>query len=409
MDWDELWLDVNIATLDPAQTGAYGAIKDGAVAIKDGKIAWIGPRQQLPEIDPFALPIQRGNGGWLTPGLVDCHTHLLFGGSRAREFELRLEGASYETIARQGGGILSTVAATRAADEEQLFHHGRKRLNALLREGVTTVEIKSGYGLELATEQRQLTVARELGRVHPIEVHTTFLGAHALPTEFQHDGDGYIDDLVQRQLPTLAQAGLVDAVDAFCENIGFSPEQTERLFQAAQALGLPVKLHAEQLSNQGGSALAARYQALSVDHLEWLDEAGVKALADSGTVAVLLPGAFYCLRETRLPPIELLRQYGVPMAVASDYNPGSSPLCSSLLMLNMACTQFRLTPEEALTGLTRHGAQALGQGHRIGHLAVGMDADMVLWDIESPAELAWQYGTGPCLAVIKAGAQVHRG
>ncbi|GAA4878404.1 imidazolonepropionase [Ferrimonas pelagia] len=409
MDWDLLWLDINVATLDPARTAAYGAIEDAAVAIKDGKIAWVGPRSELPEFDPFSLPIQRGDGNWLTPGLIDCHTHLLFGGSRANEFEQRLHGASYQQIAEAGGGILSTVQATRKADEEQLFQHGRIRLNALLREGVTTVEIKSGYGLELATEQRMLEVARHLGRLHPLEIHTTYLGAHALPAEFKDDANGYIDSVINSQLPLLADAGLMDAVDVFCETIGFDLAQTERIFQAAQRHNLPVKLHAEQLSNLGGSQLAARYRALSVDHIECLDEAGVAALADAGTVAVLLPGAFYFLRETRKPPIELLRQYGIPMAVASDYNPGSSPLCSTLLMLNMSCTLFNLTPEEALAGVTRHAARALGQQHRLGQITVGMDADLVQWAIRHPAELAWQYGTAPAVEVMKAGKFItHR-
>ncbi|MBY6187567.1 imidazolonepropionase [Marinobacter hydrocarbonoclasticus] len=406
MDWDQLWIEVNLATLDPAQEGAYGAIRDGAVAIKDGKIAWVGPRCELPEFDPFSLPVYRGHGGWLTPGLIDCHTHLLFGGTRASEFEQRLNGASYEEIARAGGGILSTVRATRAADEETLFQGGRKRLNSLLREGVTTVEIKSGYGLDLTTERRLLEVARHLGSMHPVEVVTTFLGAHALPEEYKGDADGYIRQVIDTQLPAVANDGLADAVDVFCENIAFNLAQTEAVFQAAKAHNLPVKLHAEQLSNMGGSALAARYQALSVDHIECLDEAGVKAIAESGTVAVLLPGAFFILKETRKPPIDLLRQHKVPMALASDFNPGSSPLCSTLLMLNMGCTLFGLTPEEALTGVTRHAAQALGLQERLGQIKVGMEADLVLWDIEEPAELAWQYGCNPCREVMKHGQMV---
>ncbi|MBY5922793.1 imidazolonepropionase [Ferrimonas balearica] len=406
MDWDQLWIEVNLATMDPDQEGAYGAIRDGAVAIKDGKIAWVGPRSALPEFDPFSLPVYRGHGGWLTPGLIDCHTHLLFGGTRASEFEQRLNGATYEQIARAGGGILSTVRATRAADEESLFQSGRKRLNSLLREGVTTVEIKSGYGLDLPTERRLLEVARHLGSMHPIEVVTTFLGAHALPEEYKGDAEGYVRHVIEEQLPAIAAEGLADAVDVFCENIAFDLAQTEAVFQAAKAHDLPVKLHAEQLSNMGGSALAARYQALSVDHIECLDEAGVKAISESGTVAVLLPGAFFTLKETRLPPIDLLRQHRVPMALASDFNPGSSPLCSTLLMLNMGCTLFGLTPEEALSGVTRCAAQALGLQEQVGQIRVGMEADLVLWEIDEPAELAWQYGCNPCREVMKHGQMV---
>ncbi|MBY6096552.1 imidazolonepropionase [Ferrimonas balearica] len=406
MDWDQLWIEVNLATMDPAQNGPYGAIEDGAVAIKDGKIAWLGPRSALPEFDPFSLPVYRGHGGWLTPGLIDCHTHLLFGGNRANEFEQRLNGVSYAEIARAGGGILSTVRATRAADEETLFQGGRKRLNSLLREGVTTVEVKSGYGLDLDTERRLLAVARHLGAMHPIEVVTTFLGAHALPPEFKDNADGYIEHVINEQLPAIAAEGLADAVDVFCEHIAFDLDQTEAVFRAAKAHDMPVKLHAEQLSNMGGSALAARYQALSVDHIECLDLAGVEAIAQSGTVAVLLPGAFFTLKETRLPPIDLLRQHKVPMALASDFNPGSSPLCSTLLMLNMGCTLFGLTPAEALAGVTRHAAQALGLQERVGQIKVGMEADLVLWEIEQPAELAWQYGCNPCREVMKHGQLV---
>lgn len=406
MEWDQLWIEVNLATMDPDQPGAYGAIRDGAVAIKDGKIAWVGPRSALPEFDPFSLPVYRGHGGWLTPGLIDCHTHLLFGGTRASEFEQRLNGATYEQIAQAGGGILSTVRATRAADEETLFQGGRKRLNSLLREGVTTVEIKSGYGLDLPTERRLLEVARHLGAMHPIEVVTTFLGAHALPEEYRGDAEGYVREVIETQLPAIAGDGLADAVDVFCEHIAFDLAQTEAIFQAAKAHDLPVKLHAEQLSNMGGSALAARYQALSVDHIECLDEAGVKAIADAGTVAVLLPGAFFTLKETRRPPIALLREHRVPMALASDFNPGSSPLCSTLLMLNMGCTLFGLTPEEALAGVTRHGARALGLQERVGQIRVGMEADLVLWEIDEPAELAWQYGCNPCREVMKHGQMV---
>ncbi|TKB46229.1 imidazolonepropionase [Ferrimonas sediminicola] len=407
MEWDQLWIDINLATMDPDRPGSYGEIEDAALAVKDGRIAWVGPRSELPEFDPLAMPVIKGNGQWLTPGLVDCHTHLVFAGTRASEFEARLNGATYEEIARQGGGILSTVKATRAADEETLFQLGRERLNALLAEGVTRVEIKSGYGLDTETEHKMLSLARHLGEVHPLDVHTTFLGAHALPAEYQGRQQAYVDLVCDEMMPAIAADNLADAVDVFCENIAFDLDQTEQVFRTARELGLPVKLHAEQLSNMGGSQLAARHQALSVDHIECLDEAGVKALADSGTVAVLLPGAFYFLRETRKPPVELLRHHGVPMAVASDFNPGSSPLCSTLLMVNMGCTLFGLTPAEALAGVTRHGAQALGVGDRVGQLKVGMIADMAQWQIGHPAELAWQYGNRPCRAVYKAGKVVR--
>ncbi|TKB55061.1 imidazolonepropionase [Ferrimonas aestuarii] len=407
MDWDQLWLDVNVATMDPQQPGEFGEITDAALAVKDGKIAWIGPKSELPEFDPFLTPVIQGKGQWLTPGLIDCHTHLIFAGSRAHEFEARLKGGSYEEIARAGGGILSTVKATREASEEDLFHLGRQRMNALLNEGVTHVEIKSGYGLDMDTEEKMLKLARYLGEVHPIDVSTTFLGAHAIPKEYAGRNQEYVDFVCQTVLPKLAEQGLVDAVDVFCETIGFDLKQTEQVFNAAKQFDLPVKLHAEQLSNMGGSALAAKHQALSVDHIECLDEDGVKAIKDSGTVAVLLPGAFYFLKETRKPPVDLLRKHGVPMAVASDFNPGSSPLCSALLMLNLSCTLFGLTPAEALAGITRHSAAALGLDKRVGQLKVGMDADIAQWQIGHPVELAWQYGQRPCVAVYKQGNSVR--
>ena len=399
-NWDWVIVNVNLATMGPA-----GHLTAAALAVSDGRIAWLGKQTELPALDPL-LPVIDGQGGWLLPGFVDCHTHLVYGGSRAREFALRLEGASYEDIARAGGGIMSTVRATREESAEQLYHSGRARLRALLDEGVTTVEIKSGYGLELASEQKCLEVARLLGEHMPQRIRTTFLGAHAVPAEYQDDPDAYIDRVCSEMLPAIAGAGLADAVDAFCEGVGFSLAQTRKVFDAARAHGLPVKLHAEQLSNLGGSAMAAQYQALSVDHLEYLDEAGIKAIKASGTTAVLLPGAFYFLRETKLPPIALLRQYGVPMAIATDLNPGTSPLSSLLLMLNMACTLFRLTPDEALLGVTLNGAKALGLEAEIGSLAVGKKADLALWDISEPAELCYQFGVRPLRQLWVEGKEV---
>lgn len=383
--------DVNLATMDADINAPYGAIEQGALIIKDNKIAWLGKQTELPEIDALATPIINAKGQWLTPGLIDCHTHILFAGNRASEFEQRLNGVSYQEIAQQGGGIASTVRATRAADEETLFVAGKNRLNSLLSEGVTTVESKSGYGLDLATELKLLEVNKVLNDNHPIDIQSTFLGAHALPPEYKNNPDAYIDLVCDVMLPAVAEQKLAHAVDVFCENVGFSYEQTKRVFAAAQSLGLPVKCHAEQLSNQHGSELVAEFKGLSADHIEFLDEAGVKAMAAAGTVAVLLPGAFYFLRETQMPPIELLRQYNVPMAIASDFNPGTAPLCSLRLMLNMGCTLFRLTPEETLKGVTVHAAQALGLTDR-GVLKVGMRADLALWDVATPAQLSYQFG-----------------
>lgn len=383
--------DVNLATMDADINAPYGAIEQGALIIKDNKIAWLGKQTELPEIDALATPIINAKGQWLTPGLIDCHTHILFAGNRASEFEQRLNGVSYQEIAQQGGGIASTVRATRAADEETLFVAGKNRLNSLLSEGVTTVESKSGYGLDLATELKLLEVNKVLNDNHPIDIQSTFLGAHALPPEYKNNPDAYIDLVCEVMLPAVAEQKLAHAVDVFCENVGFSYEQTKRVFAAAQSLGLPVKCHAEQLSNQHGSELVAEFKGLSADHIEFLDEAGVKAMAAAGTVAVLLPGAFYFLRETQMPPIELLRQYNVPMAIASDFNPGTAPLCSLRLMLNMGCTLFRLTPEETLKGVTVHAAQALGLTDR-GVLKVGMRADLALWDVATPAQLSYQFG-----------------
>ena len=386
--------------------GPDRAIADGAMVVHHARIAWVGALDELPEAYA-GLPRHDAGGRWITPGLVDCHTHLVFAGQRADEFAMHLQGASYEEIARRGGGIVSTVRATRVVSEEELYEASAPRLEALLAEGVTAVEIKSGYGLDLATERKQLRVARQLGERYPVSVYTTFLGAHAIPPEYAGRSDAYIDHVIETMLPSLTAEGLVDAVDVFCDRIGFTVAQTERVFGAALNLGLPVKIHAEQLSNCGAAHLATRYQALSADHLEHLDEAGVVAMSEAGTVAVLLPGAFYFLRETKLPPLELLRRYEVPIALATDANPGSSPTTSLLLMLNLACTLFRMTVAEALSGVTRHAARALGQAHRHGVLEAGRDADFVVWDIESPAELAYWFGRNPCRCVVRGGRIVR--
>jgi len=402
-DWDTLWVNCHAATMT-AGGGAYGAIDDAAIATRGGRIAWIGARRDLPECAP-ARTVDLG-GHWITPGLVDCHTHLVYGGNRAREFEMRLEGASYEDVARAGGGIVATVRATRAAGEAELLESALKRLDALRAEGVTVVEIKSGYGLDLETERRMLKVARTLAERRPVTVRATCLAAHALPPEYHGRSDAYIDLVWRTMLPALAADGLVDAVDAFCERIAFSAGQVERVFEAARGLALPVKLHTEQLSDQGGTQLAARFGALSVDHLEYVSEAGVRALAGTGTVAVLLPGAFYTLGETHVPPVESLRAHGVPIALASDANPGTSPACSLRLMLNMACRFFGLTPEEALAGVTREGARALGLEKHYGTLETGKIGDFAVWDIEHPAELAYWLGGNPCVRVVRSGAIV---
>jgi imidazolonepropionase len=393
--WDDLWVNGRLATMT-AGGAPYGAIEDGVIAATEGRIAWVGSRRDLPGApEKLARHVHDLSGAWLTPGLIDCHTHLVYGGDRAHEFELRLQGASYEEIARAGGGILSTVKATRAASEAELFASADRRLGALIAEGVTTVEIKSGYGLEQQAELKQLAVARQLGRERPVTVRTTFLAAHAVPPEFTGRSGDYVDQITGPMLDAVTAQDLADAVDVFCEGIAFSPEETARVFTAARAKGLPVKIHAEQLSNLGGAALAAEHGALSADHLEYLDEAGVIAMARSGTVAVILPGAFYFLRETQKPPIDLLRKHGVAIALATDANPGSSPLTSPLLVLNMACTLFRLTPEEALAGLTRHAAKALGLQDEIGTLEAGKRCDLAIWEIERPAELAYRIGFNP--------------
>jgi imidazolonepropionase len=391
---DAVWLNANIATM----SAGYGALRDGAVAVTGGKLSWVGARSAWRS---SAREQHDAAGAWITPGFVDCHTHLVYAGNRAGEFEQRLKGASYEEIARAGGGILSTVKATRAASEDELFEKAKKRLRSWLEEGAAVVEIKSGYGLDRDTELRMLRVARRLG--DEIDVKTTFLGAHAVPPEFKGREDDYIDFICSDVLPAAAQDRLVDAVDVFCERIAFTPAQTRRVFEKAKALGLPVKLHADQLSDGGGAALAARHHALSADHIEYANEFSVQAMAREGTVAVLLPGAFYFLRETKLPPIDALRRHGVPIALATDHNPGSSPLSSPLLVLNMACTLFRLTPEEALAGMTRHAARALGMQATHGTLEPGKAADFALWEIDSPAELAYAVGANPCVGRVRGG------
>ncbi len=383
--------------------GEQQIINNAAVAVKDGIISWVGKQSELPiEFQTPDKAVYELDAGWLTPGLIDCHSHLVYAGNRSDEFTKRIQGMSYEEIAKQGGGILSTVKATRAASAESLLLMAARRLETLINEGVTTFEIKSGYGLDLETEKKMLEVARQLGNNFPVDISTTFLGAHALPPEFA-DHNQYIDYVCTTMLPAIHDAGLADAVDIFCESIAFNKDQTRQLFEKAKSLGLPVKIHAEQLSNQSGAELAAAFSALSADHLEYLDEEGIRAMSNAGTVAVLLPGAFYFLRETKVPPVDLLRQYSVPIAIATDSNPGSSPCSSLLLMLNMACTQFNLTPEEALLGVTRNAAKALGLEDSHGQIKVGMQADMVHWSIDKPEDLVYYFGNNPCRLVIKKG------
>ena len=396
-DWDLVLHNVHLATMEDG----YGEVPDAAIAVKDGRIAWIGSGAALPASSAVTID---GKGCWLTPGLIDCHTHIVHAGNRSDEFEARLNGASYEAISRAGGGIMSTVRATRAASDAELLRQSLPRVQALLAEGVTTLEIKSGYGLDQPSEAKMLRVARTIGARLPVTVRTSFLGAHALPPEYAGRADDYIDAICRQMLPALAGDGLVDAVDAFCERIGFTPAQTQQVFEAAQALGLPVKLHAEQLSDQGGAALAARFGGLSADHLEFLSQEGIEHMARHGTVAVLLPGAYFFLRETQAPPIAALRAAGVPMAVSTDCNPGTSPLTSLLLAMNMACTLWRLTPQEALAGATIHAARALGLQHETGSLAVGKRADFALWRIARPADLSYAMGLNPCVGVVHGGA-----
>lgn len=401
----DVWLNARLATM-VAGEDAYGSIDDGAIAVVDGRIAWVGVRAALPQEWRGAIQHDCG-GAWITPGLIDCHTHIVHAGCRAAEFEQRLEGLSYEEIARAGGGILASVRATRAASDDQLQAQSRHRLRRLLAEGVTTVEVKSGYGLDTATECKMLRVAGQLAEELRFRVSRTLLGAHALPPDYAGRADDYITLVCEEMLPAVARERLADAVDVFCENIAFSPAQTERVFAAAKALGLQTKLHADQLSDRGGAALAAQYGALSADHLEYSSEKSVRALAKAGTVAVLLPGAYYQLRETRLPPVDLLRKHGVAMAVSTDCNPGTSPCVSLLLMLNMACTLFRLTPAEALAGVTRHAAKALGLQEVTGQLRAGLAADFALWDIGRPAQLAYAMGANPCVGRVLGGEWIR--
>jgi imidazolonepropionase len=402
MRCDRIWRNARLATMAPGREG-LGIVDDGIIACRDGLIAYAGPAERAPaNLD--ALEIIDCQRRWITPGLIDCHTHLVYAGDRAQEFEQRLNGVSYEAIARAGGGILSTVKATRAASEAGLIAASLPRLDALLAEGVTTVEIKSGYGLSLEHERKQLRAARALGQERAVNICTTFLGAHALPPEFAARGDDYISEVVDQMLPALVRDGLVDAVDAFCENIGFSREQTRRVFEAAAQAGLPVKLHAEQLSNSQGAETAAAFRALSADHLEHVDETGIRAMAAAGTVAVMLPGAFYFLRETRVPPVDALRAAGVPMAIATDCNPGTSPLSSLLTGMNLAATLFRMTVDECLIAVTRTAARALGLSESAGTLEAGKRCDLALWNIERPAELVYRIGFNPLHARVWRGA-----
>lgn len=400
MQVERLWSNARLATLRSDLPG-LGVIEDGVIAANGDAIVYAGPAKDAPSFDAQAK--WDIDGRWITPGLIDCHTHLIHAGNRAREFEQRLAGASYEEIARAGGGIVSTMAATRAASRDALIEAALPRLDAMLAEGVTTIEIKSGYGLSEVDEIKMLSAARALPGLRPVGVRTTFLGAHALPAEFRDNPDGYIDLVCDRMIPGVAAAGLADAVDAFCEGIGFTPEQVRRVFEAASASGLPVKLHAEQLSNLHGAAMAAAFGALSADHLEYLDAAGVASMARSGTVAVLLPGAFYFTREERRPPVAALRAAGVPIAIATDCNPGTSPLSSPLLAMNMAATLFRLTVDECIAGMTREAARALGLLGALGTLEAGKRCDLAIWEIEAPAELVYRMGFNPLHARIWGG------
>lgn len=398
--FDSLWKNVSAATMTG---GSFNIINNAAIGIKDGKISFIGERSALQQTDDkLSEYVFDAEGRVATPGLIDCHTHLAYAGDRAAEFEMRLKGATYEEIARAGGGIVSTVAAVRAASEDEIFELTLSRLQKLFLEGVTTVEVKSGYGLDFENERKLLRVATRLRDETGFRVQRTFLGAHAVPPEYKGRQDEYVDS-VCGMISKLAEEKLVDAVDAFCENIGFTIEQTRKVFAAAKAAGLPVKLHAEQLTNQHGAALAAQFGALSADHLEYVDEAGVAAMAKAGMAAVLLPGAFYYLREKTLPPVDLFRKHKVPMAIATDHNPGTAPTLSPLLMLNMACTLFRLTPEEALAGMTTHAAQALGMQKDVGTLEAGKSADIILWDIKHPRELCYYFGRNPGFGAIVSG------
>lgn len=391
---DRLWLDARLATLAPHLPG-LGIVEQGAVAVKGERIVFAGAQADLPAAMRAAPEVTRCDGRWITPGLIDCHTHLVHAGDRAHEFEMRLNGASYEEIARAGGGIASSVQALRATGEDELLRQSLRRLDALIAEGVTTVEVKSGYGLDLVHERKSLIVAGRLATARPVTIRRTYLGAHALPPEAAHDRAGYVQAIVSTILPTLAREALVDAVDGFCEGIAFSPDEIALVFDAARALNLPVKLHADQLSNLHGAALAALYGALSADHLEHTDEAGAAAMARTGTVAVILPGAYYFIRETTSPPIALFRKHGTKMAIATDCNPGTSPMTSLLLAMNMAATLFRMTVDECIAGTTREAARALGMGGETGTIEAGKSADMAVWDIERPAELVYRLGFNP--------------
>jgi imidazolonepropionase len=400
--WDGLLVDCQLATMNDDEA-PFGAIRDAALGWKDGRIVFAGPIDALPgQAGQLAGEVISVAGAWVTPGLIDCHTHLVFGGNRSHEFDMRLNGANYEDIARAGGGIASTVKATRSLDDAGLLAASLSRARALVRDGVTTIEIKSGYGLDLDSELKMLRVAREIGTRLDIGIRTTFLGAHALPAEFSGRQDDYVDHICEVMLPEVARSGLADAVDAFCEKIAFTPAQTRKVFSRARELGLPVKLHADQLSDLGGAALSAEFGGLSADHIEHTSVAGVRAMAAAGTVAVLLPGAFYALRDTQLPPVAALREHGVAMAVASDLNPGTSPLLSLRLAMNMACTLFRLTPEEALRGATVNAARALGLDDR-GRLAKGLRADFVIWDVATPADLSYWIGGSLASHVVAEG------
>jgi imidazolonepropionase len=404
---DTLWINGTLSII--TEQGVAETLQTGAIACKDGLISLISPMDKLGDTPSnLATKVIDLEGKCLTPGLIDCHSHLVFGGNRAKEFNLRLQGQSYVQIAKQGGGIMSTVNHTRAATEQQLEHDARSRLALLVSDGVTSIEIKSGYGLTFKDEEKMLRVARRLGDTSPVTVTTTFLGAHALPPEYTNNRSGYLDLVCKEMLPKLHAQGLIDSVDAFCESIAFSVDEVEQVFQAATDLGLPVKLHAEQLSNSGGAELAAKYHALSADHLEYLDETGVQAMAASGSVAVLLPGAFYMLRETRKPPVQLLRDYQVPIALATDINPGSSPVLSARLMMVLGCQEFGLTPEEALRGMTINAAKALGKSDSVGSLQIGKAADLAIWDVQQPFELAYWLGGNKAESVIKAGSCIYQ-
>ena len=402
---DSLWLDARLATM--AGQPPWGVVNNGAMAVTDGRIAWLGSQTSLPENAlARARQVHRLADAWVTPGLIDCHTHLVYAGSRAREFEMRLNGATYEEIARAGGGIISTVRAVRSATQETLFNQSARRLSAMQAEGVTTVEVKSGYGLDTASELKMLRVIRQLNQAFAMTVVGTFLGAHALPPEYAGRADDYIDLVIHEMLPAVAEEGLATAVDVFCERIAFTPAQTERVFKAAGEHGLKVKLHADQLSDSGGASLAARHGALSADHLEYLSADGAAAMAAAGTVAVLLPGAYYFLNEIHPPPVALFRRHRIPMAISTDCNPGTSPTTSPLLMMNMATVNFKLTPAEALAGFTVHAARALDMQESRGTLAVDQAADFAVWDVEDPAELAYRMGGNPCRMTVKAGVIV---